>query len=124
MELSFLDKKDAQFSVCCFFPGDQLGKVEQLFEPFAEQAHVHIMLQPCPFEGVEFLYRAQVDLPGQKLSIDKDIFWHALRLGQAQDAAELKHFADLHHQLFISLLDQNPHQLEQTQAELLMYLDA
>ena len=77
MELSLFKDAKRTFAVCLFIENSDLQKKMKILENLGNQRNVKLIVQPCPFEGIEFLYRISKDLVGHFQSLEKDV--HRIR---------------------------------------------
>ena len=96
------------FVVALFIEKDELEKSMREIEALGNQKNVTLTVQPCPFEGIEFLYRVSKDLIGHFLSLEKDVFWEALELKQKVSEKVKGEIASSHLDYLVSILEQNP----------------
>ncbi len=78
MNLQFLRNSEKIYSVVLFLQDEDLKRYRQELEIVGQLKHVRMVVQPCPYEGIEFLYRAEVNLSGQRISLDKEVFFQAI----------------------------------------------
>lgn len=107
MNFDLFQDASKRFSIILFV---QLGDFESKrgeIEKLGAQPHVKVVVQPCPFEGIEFLYRVAVELPGQQISIDREIYWHAIALKAGTPDAQLGKISDQHYECLLAILEQD-----------------
>jgi hypothetical protein len=102
----FLDTSK-HFSIVLFIQSDALERKRGEIERLGEAAHVKLVVQPCPFEGIEFLYRVSVELPGQKVSIDREVYWHAIELKGDTPENQFRKISDQHYEYLLAILEQD-----------------
>ena len=107
MNFDIFSDSTKRFSIVLFVQADDFkskrGDVEQL----GARPNVKLVVQPCPFEGIEFLYRVAVELPGQLISADHDVYWHALRLKAETPEAEFLKITEQHYDYLLAILEQD-----------------
>lgn len=95
------------FSVVLFIQAEDVEKKRGEIEALGAQANVKLVVQPCPFEGVEFLYRVAVELPGQQVSMDQDVYWNALHLTKEIPDTEFGKISEQHYEYLVAILEQD-----------------
>jgi hypothetical protein len=96
-----------RYSIVLFIQSGDLERKRREIESLGEQNHVKLVVQPCPFEGIEFLYRAALELPGQEISIDRDVYWHALVLTAETPEDPFNKISDQHYEYLLAILEQD-----------------
>ena len=100
------------FSLVLFVqPDDFDGKRGQI-EKLGNQKNIQMVVQPCPYEGIEFLYRVSEGLIGHHTSIDKEVFWQAIELRGDVTEQIRKQISKHHHNYLVSILEQDAKKVE------------
>ncbi len=100
------------FSVVLFIQEDTFHSMKMDLEAIGRQKNVKLVVQPCPYEGIEFLYQVELDLPHSHVSQEKEFFWHALELKRNLTPDDLEKIANHHHQFLVSILQNDSKQVE------------
>ena len=108
MELSLFKNKDRFFTVVLFLEKSDLDKKINLLKNLGDQKNISLIVQPCPFEGIEFLYRVGKDLVGHYASLEKDLFWEAIELKKSTPPEIIKEVAEHHFNYLAAILEQDP----------------
>ena len=103
---------ERKFSIVFFIRSEDLERERTDLEELGNLSNVRLVVQPCPFEAIEFLYRVAHQIFGHKVSLDKDLFWHALVFKKDTDAAKLEQVSQHHYQYLCGILEQNPKKVE------------
>ncbi|MFH1018039.1 MAG: hypothetical protein V1798_07645 [Pseudomonadota bacterium] len=101
-----------QFSVVLFIRSEDLELERKDLEELGSRPNVRLVVQPSPFEAIEFLYRVAHQIFGHKVSMDKDLFWHALVFKKDADAEKLEQVSAHHYQYLCGILEQDPKKVE------------
>lgn len=83
--------------------GDYKDKKKDI-ERLGNQKNVHLIVQPCPYEGIEFLYRMSFDFQSSFVSADKSFFWQAIAVNSRCDIKNLQLLANTQHEFLIAVL--------------------
>lgn len=118
MNLDCLLNTNHRYSVVVFMDEKDVVKHQAQLEKWGALKHVQMVVQPCPFEGIEFLFRFHFDFEAQLLSADQEVFWHALKLSPATEPSKMKNISEQHYQFLLSVLDQKPSIIQQRRATL------
>lgn len=92
----------------CFVQEGDLQKRQESLRQLGNMEHVKLIVQPCAFEGIEFLYRVPMDIPGQLVSFDREIFWHAVPLSKKTSMEDFSKFSKHHYDFLVAILEQDP----------------
>ena len=96
------------FSVVLFVqPGDIEGLKREM-ERLGGQRNVNLIVQPCPYEGIEFLCQVSGDLVGHQVSMEKELFWHTVELKEDTPRHILSELSGHHHAYLCAILEQKP----------------
>ena len=101
------------FSIILFLQPADLDEKRPDLESLGKQRNVRLVIQPCPFEGIEFLYRVSAQLYGHQVSIDKDVFWQAIALKSNVPLDTLATISDHHHRYLCAILEQDTKKVTQ-----------
>lgn len=96
-----------KLSVICLIQEVDLAKQQTDLNELGNLKHVKLIVQPCSFEGIEFLYRVPLDIPGQQTSFDREIYWHAVPLDKKTSAEDFSKFSQHHYDFIVAILEQN-----------------
>ena len=99
------------FSIVIFVTNDSFQLHKQELEELSSQRNLNVIVQLCPYEGIEFLYQLQPSLHGHFKSLEKDLFWEAFELSSATDQDTLKKFGSIHLEFLVAILQQNENQV-------------
>lgn len=101
-----------KFSVVFLIQDQDLARWNADLERLGALPNVKLVVQPCPFEGIEFLYRVPLDLPEQAQSFDREVFWHALALPEATADHRFADFCARHYDFIVAILEQDARKVE------------
>ncbi len=101
------EKSTGSLSVIVFLQESDFDKNKSDIEKLSNKPNVHVVLQPCPYEGIEFLYQFEFDIENGKISTQKDMFWHAIAFMRILDENELQQFSNVHHRVLVAILNQD-----------------
>ena len=104
LELKDLDK---HYVVICFVHENDLATHQKKIEALGNQRNVSMVVQPCPYEGIEFLYRIDQDLLAHISEYDESMLWKVLVLSGQVGADVLKKIVDSYHAYFCAVLEQD-----------------
>ena len=107
MQFELFKNSKRFFVISLFIDDSELKKRMKEVESLGSQKNVKLMVQPCPYEGIEFLYRVSADLRGHFMSLDKDIFWEAIELKPGIDSKIVEEISAYHLNYLTGLLEQN-----------------
>jgi hypothetical protein len=107
VNFEFFQDRSKRYSIILFVQSADFESKRTELEQLGSQDHVKMVVQPCPFEGIEFLYRVAVELPGQAISMDREVYWHAIRLNGATPDAEFGKISDQHYEYLLAILEQD-----------------
>jgi hypothetical protein len=99
------------FSVVLFVQEGDWEHRRSDVEKLGKQRNVILVVQPCPYEGVEFLARVGHDLVGSMVSTEKDLFWHAIVLDARVSKATFTEVSKQHHEYLCAILEQDAHKV-------------
>ena len=100
-----------------------IEKVKSELESLGKQANVKIIVQPCPYEGIEFLCRVSGQLIGHRISVDKDLFWQAMELMRNTPSDIATKIANHQHAYLCAILEQNAKVVEKEGREIQSFSD-
>ena len=112
MENKIFSNPSKTFSVVMFIQEDTFRRMRKELEVFANQRNVKFVVQPCPYEGIEFLYQVELDLTHAMVSQEKEFFWHAIELKKNLGADVLDKISTHHHQFLVSILQNDSKSVE------------
>ncbi len=100
------------FSVIMFLQEDTFRNLQKDIEMFGKQKNIKLIVQPCPYEAIEFLYQVNLEFPKSFESEEKEIFWHAIELKRNLSAETLDKISVHHHQFLVSILQNDSKKVE------------
>lgn len=108
MEASLFNNPKRFFVLTVFIERTDLERRIKEFEALGRNRNLKLVVQPCPYEGIEFLYRVGDGLIGHYVSLEKDLFWEAIEIKkdtpkQVQDEISAHHLNYL-----VAILEQDP----------------
>lgn len=106
------------FSVILFIQEDTFHRMRRELEVLGKQKNLKIVVQPCPYEGIEFLYQVPLEIPHGHVSQEKEFFWHAIELKRNLSPDALEKISTHHHQFLVSILQNDTKQVEKERKEL------
>ena len=106
----FQDPKK-KFSIVLFVQTNDFANKKLQIEGLGRQRNVRLVVQPCPYEGIEFLYRVADQLIGHHTSLDKEVFWQAIALAEDVPDDVFKRLSEHHHRYLVAILEQNAEQV-------------
>ena len=103
---AFKDPKK-KFCIALFLQPEIFEKHKKDLEALGAQKNVRLVVQPCPYEGVEFLSRIGHELVGHQTSVEKDLFWQAMVLKTETPEAMWTKISEHQHNYLCAILEQN-----------------
>lgn len=100
------------FSVIMFLQEDTFRNLQKDIEMFGKQKNIKLIVQPCPYEAIEFLYQMNLEFPKSFESEEKEIFWHAIELKRNLPLETLDKISVHHHQFLVSILQNDSKKVE------------
>lgn len=100
------------FSVILFIQEDTFQSMRREIEELGKQSNVKFVVQPCPYEGIEFLYQVDLDFQNSIISEEKEFYWHAIELKRNTPAETLEKISIHHHQFLVSILQNDSKKVE------------
>ena len=110
-----------QFIVVCFVQESDLASLTTDLEALGKQRNVKLIVQPCPYEGLEFLFQIDADLMGHLSSFDKELYWKALRINPKTPSDKVEKIAEHFHAYFIAILEQDDQRVRKEHMALTEY---
>lgn len=107
---------DQAVSVVVFCQESNIASCTEKLKDLEQSMYIKIVLQPCPYEGIEFLFRTSMDLPQSILGEETEFFWHGLLV---KNMNILKQASLAHYSFLVAILQQDITQLEQAKKEIL-----
>ncbi len=95
-----------------FIQEDTLQRIRREIEQLGKQKNLKFVVQPCPYEGIEFLYQVDLDFPNSIVSEEKELFWHAIELKRNLSVETLEEFSTHHHNFLVSILQNDSKKVE------------
>jgi len=121
MEFSIFQNSKRYFLVSLFIDQSELEKSLAQLEALGNQKNVKLVVQPCPYEGVEFLYRVSDGLIGHFISMEKDVFWEAIEFKPGSDNSIVDKVAEHHVNYLTAILEQDPTKVKEEAIKLKEY---
>ena len=123
MNFEVFADRSRKHSVVFFVQENDLGAYEADLKALGDHPNVNLVVQPCPYEGIEFLCRAPIELPRQVQSLERDVFWHALSPANALDEKRFAEFCSHHYDFMVAILEQNAKRVERERKALVSILE-
>jgi len=101
------------FSVVLFVQPEDIKLKEGVIKKCGDQKNVRLVVQPCPYEGIEFLYRVSLDIPGHQTSVDTDIFWQSIAVRQNIPNEAFSKLSKHHYEFLHAILEQDVNKVMQ-----------
>ena len=118
MDNSVFQNASKAFSVVIFIQESTFESLRRDLEALGNQRNVKLVVQPCPYEGIEFLYQVDVNFPNGHLSQEKEFFWHALEFKRNVAADILDKASKHHHSFLVSILQNDTKKVQKERKEL------
>lgn len=112
MDISLFSDPKRFFCVTLFLDNDTLNTFKKDLESLGTQKNVKLVVQPCPYEAIEFLYQISDELVGHHRSMEKEVFWEAMELKYNTPKKIMEKIAAAHHQYLTSILEQRIHDVK------------
>jgi|GEM_PF-5060156 len=93
-----------KFVVSLFIQEIDFKQFEKTFTMLGNQKNIQMLVQPCPFEAVEFLCRIDFDIKGHVNSQSKVYFWQAIEVPALIEEKLWKKISDIHHAYLVSII--------------------
>ncbi len=112
MNIDVFNKKSIKYVVTMFIPEKDVDMYKSDLQKLGARNNVYLTVQPCPFEGVEFLYRTAHELLGHASSADTrddeiNLFWSCLHLKPSVAEEDVKKIAAIYHDYLVGILAQD-----------------
>jgi hypothetical protein len=107
VDLSLFSNPKRRFAIVLFIDADSLKQKNSLLERLSNQRNVKLIVQPTPFEGIEFLYRVDEHVMHYR-SLEKDLFWEAIEFTADASREMIELVANMQHQRLCAILEQKP----------------
>ncbi len=107
MNFSAFQDASKFFSVVLFIQEEDFDSRRTEIEALGKQKNVRLVIQPCPFEGIEFLYRVGHELIGHQVSVDNQVFWQAIELKRDTPPDVFARISEHHHNYLVAILEQD-----------------
>jgi hypothetical protein len=104
---SFFSDPKKKYCVALFLESEVLERMRKDVERLGAQKNVHLTVQPCGYEAVEFLTRIAHQLIGHESNVEKELFWQALVLKSETPTDVWKRIAEHQYQYLCAILEQN-----------------
>lgn len=112
MDKKVFNNPSKTFSVVMFIQEDTLRRIRRDVEAVGNQRNLKFVVQPCPYEGIEFLYQAELHFPHDHVSQEKEFFWHAIELKKGLPVDVLDEISLHHHTFLVSILQNDSKKVE------------
>lgn len=112
-----MDKKLFQnpskfFSIVMFIQEDTFKRMRSELESLGNQKNVKLVIQPGPYEAIEFLYQVDLDFANGHISQEKEFFWHVLEFKRNLLPDAVNDISDHHHNFLVSILESDTKKVE------------
>lgn len=121
MELELFKNPKRSFVISLFIDQLSLKANMKTLENLGNQRNVKLVVQPCPYEGIEFLYRVSKDLVGHFVSLEKEVFWEAIEHKPGIDKSTIDAIAQHHINYLTAILEQDTNKVKQEVLELKLF---
>lgn len=101
------------YIVVCFVEAADLEHHRADLERLGSQRNIRLIVQPCPYEGIEFLYRIDGDLVSHRSGFDEQLFCKVLTLKRETPKASIDALSDHYYAYFCAVIDQNEEKVRQ-----------
>ena len=122
MNVEIFKSNPNKVSVVCLLQETDLPKMQQTLSELGSLDHVKLVVQPCAYEGIEFLYRVPLDIPGQWTSFDREIYWHAVPISKKTSTDDFSKFSLHHYQFIVAILEQDPKKVTKERKAMHLFL--
>ncbi|MFH1729690.1 MAG: hypothetical protein ABIA04_14865 [Pseudomonadota bacterium] len=112
MDISFFGDPLRKFVITLFIDNEALQRKVKTLEKLDNQRNVKLVIQPTPYEGVEFLYRIADSLGGHFKSLEKDLFWEAIEVNNETPKNIMDEIANVQHRRLVGILEQDTKEVE------------
>jgi hypothetical protein len=103
-----------KFSIVLFVEEDVLSNIEYDVTKLGQQRNVMLVVQPCPFEAIEFLFRVNFDFPNGHTSLETDFFWHALEFPASLPSPALEKISQQHYAYLVAIVQNDSQAVAET----------
>ena len=107
MNNSLFNNPTRYFSIVLFLDHKALEEHQKKLEQLSNQKNVKLIVQPCGFEAVAFLYHIEHEILGHFESSENSLFWKAIEIKKPEDSTTLEKVAAAHHQYIVAVLEHN-----------------
>ncbi len=107
MNFSLFKDPNRYFSIIFFLDHKALNEQGKNLEALSNQKNVKLIVQPCSFEAIAFLYQIENDILGHFESSEDMIFWKAIEAKKPEDSEILTKIANSHHEYIVAILEHN-----------------
>jgi hypothetical protein len=107
VNFELLENRAFRFSIVLFVLPEDLASRRGEIEQLGSRPNVKLIVQPSPFEGIEFLHRVGVEFPAQVIGIDPETYWHAIRLKKDLPADRFEEIKERHYEYLLAILEQD-----------------
>ncbi len=111
------------FSVVLFVQESDFSSRQKEIERLGNQRNVRLVVQPCPYEGIEFLSRIGHQLIGHEVSSDKELYWLAIELRADVPDSTFEEISNQHIEYLTAILEQKAEKVEQKGKLLRSYIE-
>lgn len=112
-----------RYSVVLFVQESDFKARQKEIEQLGNQRNVRLVVQPCPYEGIEFLSRVGHQLVGSEVSTEKDLYWLSITLKGDVPDATFQEISTQHYEYLCAILEQEVKKVEQKGKLLRNYIE-
>ena len=112
---------DRIFIVVCFVDEADISSKTKDLEKLGSQRNVRLVVQPCPYEAVAFLFGIDDDLIGHLRSLEKDLYWKSLALRADTPKEVVLDLTEKYHEYFCAILEQDNQRVQERTLQLNQY---
>lgn len=105
------------FVISVFIQEDDFTKEKESIEDLGNQKNIKLVVQPCPYEAIEFLYRVDFDLPNHFSSFEKAYFWQAIEVKSTQ-RENIEKISNVHHAYLVAIVQNQATEVNRLSKEL------
>ncbi len=121
MEFQIFKNPKRLFAISLFIQQNDLQKNIKELETLGNQRNVKLVVQPCPYEGIEFLYRVNDNLIGHFFSLEKEVFWEAIELKEGTSKSVMDSISEAQLEYLTAILEQNTMRVKQAMLKFKSY---
>ena len=107
-----------KFVVAAFVQESDLDDLQEPLESLGKQRNVKLVVQPCPYEGIEFLFQIDSQLMSHLSSMDPQLFWKGLAIKPEVNDKTWLEIAEVYHKYLCAVLEQNEKKVKEMSVSL------